>query len=69
MKDALLCLNSEWQGCESSVLAEGSNKLAQELFENKPFVEIDHTTPHHKTLKYGMAFLRSIQSLIIFWKH
>ncbi len=45
MKDALLYLNPEWQGCESPVLAEGSKKLAQELFENKPFVEIDHNTP------------------------
>lgn len=27
-------------------LEEGSVKFAQELFNNKPFVEIDHTAPY-----------------------
>ncbi|MEH6501672.1 MAG: arginase family protein [Pseudoalteromonas distincta] len=37
MKDALLCLNPEWQGCESTILEKGSKRLAQELFNCKMY--------------------------------
>jgi arginase len=39
MDNALLCLNSEWQGCENPVLESGSRQLAQDLFGMQPFVD------------------------------
>lgn len=60
MKDALFCLNSEWQGCESLILEEGSVKLAQELFDNKPFLEIDHTAPQVLEKRDGVFALNTV---------
>jgi arginase len=40
VSDTLLCLNSEWQGCESPVLGSGSAHLAAVLFEDRTFVDI-----------------------------
>jgi arginase len=35
-----LCLNSEWQGCESPELERGARLLAQQLFAHRPFLDI-----------------------------
>ena len=40
MNNKLLCLNSQWQGCESEILAHGSRKLAAELFGKKPYLHM-----------------------------
>lgn len=37
----LLCLNSEWQGCESPELARGSRLVASEIFGDRPYVEFE----------------------------
>lgn len=37
----LLCLNSEWQGCESPELERGSRLIASALFGDLPRVEFD----------------------------
>ncbi|MDZ4179106.1 MAG: arginase family protein, partial [Coriobacteriia bacterium] len=36
----LLCLNSEWQGCESPQLERGARRLASELFGDAPRLDL-----------------------------
>lgn len=36
----LLCLNSEWQGCESPQLESGARLLAGELFGESPYLDL-----------------------------
>ena len=36
----LLCLNSEWQGCESPQLEHGAREIARELFGDVPHLDL-----------------------------
>lgn len=49
MKDAMLCLNPEWQGCRNRILEKGSKRLAQELFIGKKYK--DFGTPEGQSLE------------------
>ena len=60
MKDALLFLNSEWQGCESKILEKGSIKLARKLFNNKSFVENNYNTEQNLSTTNGVFALDTI---------
>ena len=65
MRDALLFLHSEWQGCESPILAEGSIKLAKELFGTRPFAEGDTTISENLEKRNGVFALNTIGSQFI----
>jgi arginase len=40
----LLCLNSEWQGCESPQLERGARELARELYRDSPHLDLGPAT-------------------------
>lgn len=60
MQDSLLCLNSEWQGCESPILEQGSIILAKELFKNRPFSVLDGGNSDDLNTQDGVFALNSI---------
>lgn len=62
MKNSLLCLNSEWQGCESPILEQGAIRLANELFENRSFSVMTGGDSEDVDTENGVFALNSIGS-------
>ncbi len=67
----LLCLNSEWQGCESPQLERGARELARELFRDAPHLDLGPATCDALDVRDGVfaldcvggRFLRTLREL------
>ncbi|OUR71223.1 hypothetical protein A9Q76_05965 [Arcobacter sp. 31_11_sub10_T18] len=57
MSTITLCLNSQWQGCESKILATGSQKLASFLFETKPYLTMKQINSNSLKVTNGVYAL------------
>ena len=62
MDDTLLCLNSEWQGCENPILESGSRQLAKDLFGKQQFVDFGPSDPATPEMEGGVFALEIIRS-------
>jgi arginase len=62
MDHALLCLNSEWQGCENPILESGPRHLAKALFEKLQFVDFGPSDPAEPETEGGVFALEMICS-------
>jgi arginase len=56
-RSVLLCLNSEWQGCESPELERGSRLLAGELFGDLPHLDFGPSHCDDLSLRDGVFAL------------
>lgn len=58
----LLCLNSEWQGCESPELERGSRLLAAEVFEDSPYVDFGSSECGDLSVRAGVFALDCVSA-------
>jgi arginase len=57
MTEMLLCLNSEWQGCDNPILESGSRHLAEELFGAHQYLDFGPSDSGRPSTRDGVFAL------------